>query len=483
MEHIAWLLNQDYDSFLRLSLIYTNRSSSIDTSHILQISRQDLVERLVSTRIFRIVLRSRYQSGPAQIFKVECLLFLILFLCHIFSHLTQRRAFNTRPIVLQWFFILFAIPPLHYLTTRIQFQIHFLATVERRARHLSISSRSSRSTSDRKNVPSMIRNYFYYPLFAVLEIMVWLWNRLAIILSISLFFPILFFVFLYKPHIFKRCAKRLRITFYTKPEFAFTYDKKWIYLPVSWRRDSLNWIEAIFIMLAWGWLFISVRYLYFRIQLEREPPFSNHIFDLLNAGTLFGWLRMLGLLTASPRFAPFIIFLSRRIFIDLKVFFLVLFILYAAFAHTLYQSLILNKQFYKETDHHASRYLGSVLTTIYTYILTGEGADGGRFRSIDQIYIIIMTFFMLVVVLNVLIAIVIESYEKAMRHADRIFWRSRFENIVKSYAIFGSLFDDRHEEQGANKEGTTTLIEEAEFLLNQEIIEAYRSRYFTTAAF
>lgn len=246
-----------------------------------------------------------------------------------------------------------------------------------------------------------------------------------------------------------------------------------ILFPRSWRSDPLNWVEGIYIAICWLWLMMSLRYVAYRTYRHRRPGFYEPQADIINAGTLLMWVRMLGFLKEYRNLAPFVILLTKTVFHDLKVFFVILGILFFGFTHTLYNSAVLNKDFYQNHSYRDGNsgiaQLGIIMEAVYTYILTGEGNDGDGLRTPDRIYVIAITFMMLVVVLNVLIALVIESYEDAMQRASQLFWYSRFEMVAKTIALHGD-----HLAKG------DVPRETIEAILNDELADACHDTLFST---
>jgi len=348
LSFLQWLNARELDAILRLSLPIplTNISSTFSSSkktlgEIFQrnkielFERQYLAEELVSTRLFRIVLSSKYNKGPAQIFWLELFVFIILFFCHSFSHMMQRRALSKQPVYVTWLILALATPCICYTTIRIQFQIHFLASMERRVRT---------NTADNQNKKHILYKICIYPVLGMIEIICWLLNRIAIIAAQVIFLPMIIIMYIWKPKTCTHIAQCTRHFFFSLPNFHFTDG---ISIPKSWLNNPLNWIEAIFILLIWAWFFLTLRYTFFRHFRNTEPAFSWRVFDILNMGTLFGYLRILDFLTSSPKYSTFVIFLTKRLFLDLKAFFVVVFILYAAFTHVLYNSVLLDKAHYR----------------------------------------------------------------------------------------------------------------------------------------
>ena len=137
-----------------------------------------------------------------------------------------------------------------------------------------------------------------------------------------------------------------------------------------------------------------------------------------------------------------------KIVVDIKDFTLVLGIFICMFTNVLY--------FRHATKHAPEFSLHDDLAT-HPYE-TGEAAfhsifllsilgdfDGAAFpERRDKIVLDMLVVVINVVMLNVLIAIVSDSYDAAIATSYSVFWRQRLSVVVEETIIFGALFKDKH---------------------------------------
>eukprot|EP00633_Aureoumbra_lagunensis_P001660 CAMPEP_0197302836 /NCGR_PEP_ID=MMETSP0890-20130614/51301_1 /TAXON_ID=44058 ORGANISM="Aureoumbra lagunensis, Strain CCMP1510" /NCGR_SAMPLE_ID=MMETSP0890 /ASSEMBLY_ACC=CAM_ASM_000533 /LENGTH=375 /DNA_ID=CAMNT_0042782549 /DNA_START=944 /DNA_END=2071 /DNA_ORIENTATION=- len=170
---------------------------------------------------------------------------------------------------------------------------------------------------------------------------------------------------------------------------------------------------------------------------REKSPVDSRRAVLTMFATLFSWIRLLGMLRfiMNKRFIGFIAVLE-RIILDVREFTIALFIFIAAFAHI---ALLANGR--KDREHfgfddeddktNEFRTIPGALQ--YFYLLSFLGAsETALFRnSIDILALDLFIFVVYLILLNVLIAVISEAYDRGMADADAFFWRSRHELIAQ----------------------------------------------------
>jgi len=210
-------------------------------------------------------------------------------------------------------------------------------------------------------------------------------------------------------------------------------------LPKIFREDPLNWLEVCFLCCVWLALIL--------ISLGRMPnEVSSSLRNLLAFACMLMWLRLLAFLRAIEGFAPFVTLVTKTIFYDLRAFIVVLGIFFTGLLHAAY----MNEAFkpasaygLPSNKHISYPYLDveEVAFYLYQFSLIGEELREGRpyERTMDRLYLSIAIFIMVVIMLSVLIASVSESYENSMARSNEIFWRTRFELLVSTSALWGDF--------------------------------------------
>ena len=426
---------------------------------------KELMEKLVSTRIFRTMVHAKYMEGPIYMVRLEMILYAIIMVCYSMSIPIQRNAafFGARGranvfqhYAFSWFLLVLAAPCVGFFSIRMQFQLQFLAQFEqcvhsekkqerkREERDLFGGGDIGTPVHHRKRIKQIRRS-----LRVLGNVIGWCIYRACAVVVVIVYGPFVFGALALLPQRSRPGQKTLgsygRVVvdwFRREPEVHPRGSL--VIIPRSWRSDPLNWVEALFIAICWLWLILSLRFCLLRTYDRHRPKYDAVSADILNFGTLLMWIRTLGFLRESRTLAPFVILLTKTVFHDLKVFFVILLVLFFGFTHTLYNSIILSREFADnkrpgDGNNGGTSRIGILMEAVYTYILTGETAGDASLDTIDRLYVILITFIMLVVVLNVLVALIIESYEAAMTKASQLFWYSRFEQVAKTIGLFGDL--------------------------------------------
>lgn len=437
VEHACWLCGRDASLLLKLVA-----SEDPPLEHLTKLrrnyysaQRQQLLEHLVVTRIFRTTIQDRFTSGTQYVFRFEIALFAVLATCFTISVPIQRQAHGVSIRVLyttafQWWLLSISLPPLHYFSTRVVMEMQFWADLERATQREHSMRDLMRPDSDvdvrQRHSPCyrVVEDGARYLLYTIIGIV----HRAVALATLAMYGPFIIPCAVWLCRVSPQRLRAVRHRFWAwffSPFLPYSSSRQTPQaalprrslcgnlLPKTWRRDPLNWIELVFLLVAWFWFIGTIR---FNLRRERPghqlPSFNTHYADLINFGYLAMWFRVLGFLRNYRRFACFVTLLTKLVYLDLRTFFVVLFIVWAAFSHTIYMSAVLNKRAYNDfrRDRDDSRVtyhprsVTAVLNTVYLYVFTAEGDSESLHRSIDKTYVAIITFVMIIIVLNVRVA-------------------------------------------------------------------------------
>lgn len=434
VEHAIWLCGRDASLLLKLVA-----SQQPPSEHLTKLrrtyyaaQRQQLLEHLVVTRIFRTAIQGRFKGGTQYIFRFEIALFAVLSICFTISVPIQRQAHGV-PIheiyttSFQWWLLLLSLPSLHYFSTRVVMEMQFWADFER-ATYREHSMRDVMRPESDVDVHQSYRAWCRvvdHGVRCLACLIIGFVHRVVAIATFCMYGPLVIPCAVWLCRVSPQRVGTIRRRFAAwlfNPPLSYSSLRTTLHgnvprgtsicgdlLPKTWRRDPLNWIELAFLLVAWFWFIDTIR---FNLRRERPgqrlPSFNTHHADLINLGYLVMWFRLLGFLRNYRRFASFVTLLTKLVYLDLRTFFVVLFIVWAAFSHTIYMSAALDKRAYNkfrrdQDDARVSynpRTVTNVLNTVYLYVFTAEG-DREKLRTIDSVYVAIITFVMIVIVLNV----------------------------------------------------------------------------------
>ncbi|GMH99966.1 hypothetical protein TrVE_jg4698 [Triparma verrucosa] len=199
-------------------------------------------------------------------------------------------------------------------------------------------------------------------------------------------------------------------------------------LQSNWFKDFWNYIDLV----ASGGTIVLLEY-YFRMG---PGPEYEHFASVI---ALFVWMKVLGFAKAfSQQIATFVLMLS-TIFRDLFSFMAVLAIILVMFGHAFYLVLSDNKA--SDGDEIDFTNISGTAWSLYLMIL-------GSFEFSDfsgvwgQGLFICYSFLVVIILLNVLIAIVSDSYDAVLVTSTELFWRSRLELVAEITTTFKWFLQD-----------------------------------------
>mmetsp|Transcript_18900 Transcript_18900/g.42955 ORF Transcript_18900/g.42955 Transcript_18900/m.42955 type:complete len:647 (+) Transcript_18900:443-2383(+) len=192
---------------------------------------------------------------------------------------------------------------------------------------------------------------------------------------------------------------------------------------VAWRKNVFNWLGLGAIITSWYTLVnILFEYVY-DTEITVEKAEIDIYFHVVTS--TFLWMRLLGFLKGTGiKFATFILMIEEIVF-NIKTFLVVLICMLFMFA-MLYHILLADKN----VDDDGWDLYGTSIWKVWGYSL-GE-FDDSAFPTTDAA--VIFTAFavaIIIVMMNVLIAIVSDSYADAMRRSVPLFWRARVDLIAE----------------------------------------------------
>ncbi|GMH98609.1 hypothetical protein TrVE_jg11937 [Triparma verrucosa] len=193
----------------------------------------------------------------------------------------------------------------------------------------------------------------------------------------------------------------------------------------NWFKDFWNYIDLI----ASGGTIVLLEY-YFRMG---PGPEYEHFAGVI---ALFVWTKVLGFAKAfSQPIATFALMLS-TIFKDLFSFIAVLVIILVMFGHAFY--LVLSDNEASDGDEIDFTNIGGTAWSLYLTIL--GTFESSVFTGIwSQTLFLFYSFLVVIILLNVLIAIVSDSYDAVLVTSTELFWRSRLELVAEITTTFKSL--------------------------------------------
>ncbi|GMI07376.1 hypothetical protein TrVE_jg10077 [Triparma verrucosa] len=190
----------------------------------------------------------------------------------------------------------------------------------------------------------------------------------------------------------------------------------------NWFKDFWNYIDLV----ASGGTIVLLEY-YFRMG---PGPEYEHFASVI---ALFVWMKVLGFAKAfSQPIATFVLMLS-TIFQDLFSFMAVLVIILVMFGHAFY--LVLSDNIASEGDEIDFTNIGGTAWSLYLMIL--GTFESSVFAGIwAQTLFLFYSFLVVIILLNVLIAIVSDSYDAVLVTSTELFWRSRLELVAEITTTF-----------------------------------------------
>lgn len=219
---------------------------------------------------------------------------------------------------------------------------------------------------------------------------------------------------------------------------------RYLFLPALWRNAWQNWANMVALGLSWH----SLLSVFLKSMIHGEDAASKVTDDevLVHIATVgLLWVRFLQYMKGTGlNFATFILMLE-EISWNIQMFLIIFFLMLVMFA-MLYHILLVDADL---DDDTWNLYVSS---TWNVWLFALGNFDDTAYPTTDSQFV--FTFFALavvVVMMNVLIAIVSDSYTDAMSRSTPLFWRSRLELVAEYEPLM------RAENSGITADGTENI--------------------------
>ena len=256
---------------------------------------------------------------------------------------------------------------------------------------------------------------------------------------ISFFFFFFFFFLPLSPLLVPfllRVQERHTERFWEAIRTQFVYDPlSFVGLSRAYRGSIWNWVD----LMAYGGLWANIVSLAcFRGQRARDDARHG---ELVVFTTMLLWVKLLGFAKdVNLEFASFVLMLI-QVGRDISKFMLVFLIFMLLFGHALHlRPGARNSDQYGFHDDGAPSTFSSFGKTMQAMALLGVmgGFDSdSHLQTADLTILSLAAFMLIVVMLNVLIAIVSDSYTSAMAKSYQLYTDARYEILTDRIAIFG----------------------------------------------
>ncbi|GMH90359.1 hypothetical protein TL16_g11745 [Triparma laevis f. inornata] len=202
-------------------------------------------------------------------------------------------------------------------------------------------------------------------------------------------------------------------------------------LAKNWFGDYWNYID---VAATSGTIFVFAYY----FNYGRSQVFNN----LTALVSLFNWMKVLGFAKSfSQPIATFVLMIN-QIILDLRSFMLVLMVVLAAFGHAFYLVLSHQEMDLAHDDPNPFGDLYIAARTMYMALL-GDFEPDAYSETFEWMLFVMFSFLVMIILLNVLIAIVSDSYDAVLVNSSQLFWRSRLELVAEIQTTFKGLMKER----------------------------------------
>jgi hypothetical protein len=366
------------------------------------------IEKLAPTALFRVVLDAKYAAGPRLLLFVECFSFIVVMCCY-----ARIAAFEVLGWSDTWLLVqksvektaalLVAFVMLAYFTVREVGQIKAARAIE--------LAQPENPLDDAKGL-----------VWCALAV-----PRYGLLLVVNLLcLPVILVV------VGLACAGKcewLEEAFYNWHEKKLTtpimHDPfTFLGLPRAWRYDYWNWIDAAALGCAWA-------------AFVRAGTPGIHLSTHHAAVTaVLLWLKLFRfLMNLNQSLATFVL-MFERIVRDLRVFMLFFLLIMLMFGSAFYLYLgQLEAEEYGFHDDGAPNSFESAKMTMFSLLLLAFVGDydlDNYPRPADRGYLVLFLVVVVVVQLNILIAIVSDSYDAAMAKSEALYYRANFELVTET---------------------------------------------------
>ena len=388
------------------------------------------IEKLAPTPLFRVVIDAKYVAGPQLLLYVEFLSFLVVMLC--FARVATFDVLDfSAPLLLptraveRTAALCVAFAVLAYFSARELYQMKAARAIELAQPENPLWSKNRHGKFESWKVDGLAR---YAMLILRLVVLFVAWLPLL---------PVLLAVF------GLRCADKeyewmdaFENWFETNIVKPIRHDPlTFLGLPRAWRRDYWNFIDAVTLGCAWA------------AFVRAATPGTRLRTDLAAATAVLLWLELFGFLKNINQSLATLVLMVERIVDDIWVFLFFYFIWVLLFGSVFY--LRLGTRHADTFGFHkigAPNAFESVRMTIFSLLLfsfTGD-VDPDNFPThVDKALLVVYLLVTVVVQLNILIAIVGDSYDAARATGKALYYRAHLELVTETSWIANRLLPRR----------------------------------------
>ena len=402
------------------------------------------IEKLTPTVLFRVVLDAKYAAGPRLLLFVEFFAFLLVMCC--FTRVTTFDVLDfSAPLLLATravektvaLFVSFAV--LAYFSVREVGQMKSARAIEL-AQPEDLVSKNWNNPRWRWDEPEA-RGLKWYALaiprycllYAVLLLLLPLrlgakctgkgeqfekWFDLTVTTCAG--------KYEHNNMTWKRELEKAQDTWFGKKvSRPILYDPfTFLGLSRAWRGDYWNWIDAATLGCAWA--------AFVRAAMPGTNLSTNHA----AATAMLLWLRLFGFMKNINQSLATFILMFQRIVRDLRVFMLFFLGVMLMFGSAFYLYLgQLEAEEYGFHDDGAPNAFESVRMTIFSLLLLGFIGDydlDNYPRPAERGILILFLVVVVVIQMNILIAIVSDSYDAVMAKSEALYYRANLELVTET---------------------------------------------------
>jgi len=213
----------------------------------------------------------------------------------------------------------------------------------------------------------------------------------------------------------------------------------------NWFQDPWNWVD---VLASGGSLALIVLFL----QVGPVEVFDN----FASVVSIFVWIKLLGFLKAFSLKVSTFVLMMKTIFMDLRSFMAVLVVIMATFGHAFYLVLSNGNNHDNSESDIAFSSIENTAGTLYTFLLGTFETDAYP-TYFSYALFLAYSFIVVIILLNVLIAIVGDSYDGVLVKSEELFWRSRLELVAEISTTFEWLLCGQNEWENRLRRANATV--------------------------
>lgn len=442
------------------------REGSLFTSIAGRRLRPSVQSRLAATRIFRTVIQSKFRlCGPFNIYCLIIFCFLALFGAYWMLVYWQLSAHSYNPNY-EKICIVIMVP---FASLFLVFELRQIAHARNKEFEPFYAGVDEMKLNDDADRPDTVQYGRWKSCMVKFQ-------TLRTFVLVSSFWGLVYpatYAFVVAGRIYSYCAASGKGDQTKNPPFddvflckASTRKKlcelycrgplTYVGVPRAWRSSIWNCVDATCISIIWMVIVFNANVWrrtgrplkftdYHDDDKGREYRNQHALYvNLAVVGTLFGWIKILGFLQALDfKFAVFVDMLV-KVCVNLKQFMVVMGVIFIGFAQGFYLRLGRRRAegFHRGDDESkvsSFRTFQRSLRTLYLLAVTGDLNQDDFPRNADRYFLYIFAFVVIIVMLNVAIAIVSDTYDDAMANAVELFYSARMQFCTETIA-YASLF-------------------------------------------